>query len=356
MSVYEKKELIKQNFLQKIFKILPKENFLIEVQNLFSENEGDLLKIEKTIIENLKKKYKVSRKAFLREREFLLDKYLSYCLWDEHLSSEEKKVLEYLTILLSLDVKYLDKRIDEEGKNIYRKKVQFVIKDNLIEDAEKEELDTLEKEFNISEDDSTEILSNEVSRKVQTFVNNLLEKRRISPDEEKELNDMISGLHVNASFTGDGIEKFRKYWDIENAELVPIQPNINLQKNEILYYFDKINWYEERSRTKYVSYGGLSTNFRICKGVSIRAGGIAPSRETEQYMKHIDSGTVFFTNKRIIFMGNHGNKLIPFTKILSFTPYTNGIEIGKDSGKQPFFECNDSELMGIYLARLLKDF
>ena len=74
-----------------------------------------------------------------------------------------------------------------------------------------------------------------------------------------------------------------------------------------------------------------------------------------EHYKLIDSGEVFFTNKRIIFMGSHGNKNIPLTKILDITPFSNGIEIGKDTGKKPFFECSDSEEMGIMLARLLKD-
>ena len=49
-------------------------------------------------------------------------------------------------------------------------------------------------------------------------------------------------------------------------------------------------------------------------------------------------------------------KQIPYSKILAFTPFADGIEIDKDTGKKPFFKYEDSELMGIYLARLLKDF
>ena len=55
-------------------------------------------------------------------------------------------------------------------------------------------------------------------------------------------------------------------------------------------------------------------------------------------------------------MGEHGNKLIPYSKIFSFTPFADGIEIDKETGKKPFLKSEDPELMGIYLARLLKDF
>ena len=230
MSIYEKKNLMEQSFFQKLFKKQPKQNFIIELENTLFENEDKLLTLDISTINSLKQKYNIKSKDFTYEREFLLNRFISHCLWDEHLSDEEKKQLSYLAKLLDIPQEYLKNKIAEEGKVIYKKKVQLVISDDKIENSEKEELDSLEKEFNISESDSTVILSNEVSSKIQTYVNSLLEKRRISPDEEKKLNEMISGMHVNTSFSGDGISRFRKYWDIENAELVPIETPINLQK------------------------------------------------------------------------------------------------------------------------------
>lgn len=356
MSVYEKKELTKQSFFQRVFGIHPKQNFIIELENLLSENEDNPLSIRKSNITSLKEKYKIKSKDFKYEREFLLNSYISKCLWDGHLSEEEKKQLLHLSELLDINDDYLNRKITEEGKIIYKKRVQLVISDDIIENSEKDELNSLQKEFNISEEDSTNILSSEVSSKIQTYVDSLLEKRRISPEEEKKLNEMLSGLNVTAKFTGDGIEKFRKYWDVENAELVPIESPINLQKSEVLYFSTKTDWYEERTRTTSISYGGLGTKFKICKGVYLRAGSIAPSRITEGYLKLIDSGKLYFTNKRLIFMGEHGNKLIPYSKIFSFTPFADGIEIDKETGKKPFLKSEDPELMGIYLARLLKDF
>ena len=302
MSIYEKKNLMEQSFFQKLFKKQPKQNFIIELENTLFENEDKLLTLDISTINSLKQKYNIKSEDFTYEREFLLNRFISHCLWDEHLSDEEKKQLSYLAKLLDIPEEYLNNKIAEEGKVIYKKKVQLVISDDKIENSEKEELDSLEKEFNISESDSTEILSNEVSSKIQTYVNSLLEKRRISPDEEKKLNEMISGMHVNASFSGDGISRFRKYWDIENAELVSIETPINLQKSESLYFTAKIEWFEERTRTTSVSYGGISTKFKICKGVYLRGGSIAPMRNTEEYLKLIDNGDIYFTNKRIIFL------------------------------------------------------
>ena len=307
-------------------------------------------------IQSLKDKYKIKENDFQNEREFLLVRFISHCLWNERLSDEEKQQLIHLANLLDITEEDLNKRISEEGKAIYRKKVHAVISDDKIENSEKAELDNLAKEFNIPEEESLQILSDEVTSKIQSYVNSLLAERRISPDEEKKLNEMISGMHVKAEISGDGISRFRRFWDIENAELNPIESSINISKNEKLYFTAQVEWFEERTRITSVTYSGISTKFKICKGVYLRAGSIAPSRDTEQYLKLIDSGEVYFTDKRLIFVGQHGNKTIPFSKILSFTPYSDGIEIDKETGKKPFLKYDDSELMGIYLARLLKDF
>lgn len=356
MSIYEKRSVISPSFFQKIFKIVPKINFLIELENLLAENENNIFSVNPADVENLKIKYKIKDGNFKAERQTLLEKYLVFCVSDNRLSDDEKKRLSFLCRLLGLDDDYLSSRISDFGASIYRDRVQGMISDDVFADSEREELKTLRAEFNLTDENGKDIYSEECKKKIQAYVDKLVEKRRMSPDEEKTLNDMISGLGIDTHFTDAGLSKLRHFWEIESGKLVPIDTPVNLQKNECLYYASKIEWYEERSRTTYVSYGGLTTNFRICKGVSLRAGNIAPARHSEEYMKLIDSGDVYFTNKRIVFTGTHGNKTIPWSKILDFTPYADGVEIGKDTGKKPFFKCSDVETMGLFIARLLKDF
>lgn len=356
MKIYEKRSVISPSFFQKIFKIVPKINFLIELENLLAENESNILSVSPSDVENLKNKYKVKDGSFKEERQALLEKYLVFCVSDSRLSDDEKKQLSFLCHeVLGLDNDYLSSRISDLGASIYRGKVQSVISDDVLTDSEREKLKTLRAEFNLTDENGKDIYSEECGKKIQAYIDKLVEKRRMSPDEEKTLNDMISGLGINAHFTDAGLSKLRRFWEIESGKLVPIDTPLNLQKNECPYYTSKIRWYEERLRTTSVSYGGLNAKFRICKGVSLRAGNIAPARHSEEYMKLIDSGNVYFTNKRIIFTGTHGNKTIPWSKVLDFTPYADGIEVGKDTGKKPFFKCTDVETMGLFIARLLKD-
>jgi hypothetical protein len=92
------------------------------------------------------------------------------------------------------------------------------------------------------------------------------------------------------------------------------------------------------------------------KGVYYRVGSINVQKVSEDYWQTIDSGDIYLTNKRIIFMGTKGNKTIPISKILDFKPYKNGVDIQKDSGRSPFFEFDQNvDIFSMMLASLTKN-
>ena len=58
MKIYNKINLIKPNFFQKLLNISPKGNFVLELQNLLAENEENISAIKIDDIEQLKKNIK----------------------------------------------------------------------------------------------------------------------------------------------------------------------------------------------------------------------------------------------------------------------------------------------------------
>ena len=79
-------------------------------------------------------------------------------------------------------------------------------------------------------------------------------------------------------------------------------------------------------------------------------------RITEDVLAHIDTGTMYLTNKRLILMGSRKNSTIRLNRILDFTPYRNGVDIQKDSGKSPFLKFDhDVDVFCLYLDRALRD-
>ena len=105
----------------------------------------------------------------------------------------------------------------------------------------------------------------------------------------------------------------------------------NLQKAEtILWFFNNVQYYEERTRTTYQgSYQGASV--RVAKGLYYRVGGFRGNPVITSQLVHVATGQVGITQKHIYFAGGNKAFRVPFQKIVSFNPYSDGIGIQRDA-------------------------
>lgn len=126
------------------------------------------------------------------------------------------------------------------------------------------------------------------------------------------------------------LEQFRK-------GIIPKSTNssIPLKTNEFFVWAEQSQLHEPRAVR---NYGG--TSVRVAKGVSVRVG----QAESHQEMRHIDSGTLSLTSKRIIFSGGQRSSNIDLKKILNITRYKDGVKINIENRQKPqFFTTKDSE-------------
>ena len=131
---------------------------------------------------------------------------------------------------------------------------------------------------------------------------------------------------------------------------------MSLEKNEKCYFQTSCEWFEKRTVTQRINYSGPTASIKIMKGVRYRVGSIKPQRVTSEEWKKIDSGTMYLTSKRVIFLGQSKSLNIKLAKILSFTPYSDGVELTKDAGRNPLimFPTN-SDIFSVILSRLLNE-
>ena len=358
-NLFQNISLSEISFFQKLFKQFPQENAVIELNNLLASNpilnisENDIAEIEKNYNLSLLKEFKLNLEEFYAV-------YLNFCLGDKILNDDEFKKLNHLKHLLNLDSKTIEKIHAKIGEIIYKKTFQEVVADGKLTEQEKDFLVKIENTLKLPKELTDKISSEIRINFIENYVAQIVTDQRLSPTEEQELQAIASNLNVNVQLndeTKEQLYKLKIYWALENLDLPVIQPDITTQKAELCHFkTSDVSWYELRSVRQRVSYSGYSTSFKVAKGFYLRSGNYRPESFSADSMKLIDKGTIYLTNKRIVFTGTSKNSIIRIDKILNFTPYSDAVEIGKETGKSPIIKMNkDADIFCMMLERLLNE-
>ncbi len=352
------KDLKKQGLIQKLFKKQPTDNLLIEINNLFARKH--ISEIKKIEIDEIISKYgKTISQDTINKLHDLYSDYLIFCLKDKTLSDEEISNLKRLKDILSLNDNQTNKIHNQIAGSIYKKSFREAVEDGEISDAERSMLNALQKNLQLSNEIATDISNNVKGTFVQEFLDNAVSDERLSPEEERQFEMICKNLNIDPTYsdiTKQQLDRFRLYWTIENAEIPEINVPISLTKQEKCYFQTSVEWYEKRTVTQRINYRGTTASIKIMKGVRYRVGSIKPQRVTSEEWKLIDIGTIYLTSKRLIFTGRQKNSNINLSKILAFTPYSDGVEISKDTGRPPFLKfTNNMDIFSLILSRLLNE-
>ncbi len=113
-----------------------------------------------------------------------------------------------------------------------------------------------------------------------------------------------------------------------------------LSKNEhMLWLFRDVTLQMQKVRRETVGRTrGVSV--RVCRGVYYRTGGFRGHPVETTYMQYVGTGSVCLTDKNLYFHSPEKAMKIPFSKIISLDPYSNGLGIQKDGAREKpmFFE------------------
>jgi len=105
----------------------------------------------------------------------------------------------------------------------------------------------------------------------------------------------------------------------------------NLQKKEsLVWVFEDVAYYERRTRRQYVG-GHQGVSIRIAKGVYYHTGGFRGQPVETVETIHVDTGLLGVTNKHLYFYGSVKSFRLRYDKIVSFTPYSDGIGVQRDA-------------------------
>lgn len=355
---YEIEDFKKQGLLQKAFRKEPKENTLLELKKLL--NEKGISNVTGEDISNICNKYKVNlSKEYNHGLLLLYTQFLEYCVNDKIIDEDEMTTLRHLKNLLGLKDEQVFSIYKDTISKIFKKDLDTVLEDGKLSKEDNDYLTKIKNSLRMPESLFADLYSEKANSKIMEFLEESLSDQQLSPKEEEQLSELAKNMGIKLDLDEKSkatLGKYKLYWQVQNADIPVMKVNLNLNKGEICHFSTGINWLETRRITKRINYGGPMVSFRIAKGVYWRAGSLNIQRISNDVLTHIDSGTLYLTNKRIIFMGSKGAKNIQLKKILDFNVYQNGFEVIKDTGKSPFlnFESN-LDYFNMILSRLLDE-
>lgn len=353
-NVFQVVPLVNVSFFQKLFKQLPAENSVIEVNNLLASypikeiSSENIYEIEQRYQINIQKEFKLNLEEFYAV-------YLNDCLKDGVLSNLDFENLNHLQLILSLKDDCVEKLNHNVGIIVYRIIFEKAISNGKLIKEEEELLNKLENDLKLPKSFIT-IITNEVKHNfIQKHVENVIKNQELSPDQEEEINNIAKKLKVDLLFSKEitkQLERLRLYWKLENLPLSTIEPDIVIQKSEKCYFkIGSVKWHELKSfKQKPLHY---KSDMKALKRFYLNS---VFQKANDYSLKYVDTGNLYLTNKRIVFIGSYKNLNIRFDKILRLSPQSDGIEIDKETIKSVFIHLpHKLDEFSLILDRLIKE-
>ena len=283
---------------------------------------------------------------------------LHACIGDDVVTDAELAYLEKLRTGLNLRERDVDDLWDAETSAVYRTALEEALSDGRLTDDEWRQVDLIASGLRLSRERRAEIAQEPITAAISRVVNAVLADDRLTPAEQEQLTELVAqtgmGEAPYSQTQERALARALLLWRIENEALPVVTVPINLQKGEVCHASFGVHWYELRTRTVRTYRSGPVATIRIMKGLSYRVGSRQTHRVTADELTLIDAGVGYITNKRFIFDGSKKNATIRYAGILALTPYADGLEIEKATGKSPTLIIDgDAEIVTAIFAEAL---
>ncbi|NPB04078.1 MAG: hypothetical protein GXO39_06675 [Thermotogae bacterium] len=173
---------------------------------------------------------------------------------------------------------------------------------------------------------------------LQMYVDQSLKDGKITTDEKKTVDRILEimkskGIGLSTE-TLDRINRFNRIYTLMMSPLVEIPCHINLKRGERCHYHVRVKLYKWKKRRATVTSFGWS--YRITKNVRIytHTGDIYQDRDI---LSLEDTGDLYVTNHRLIFIGMKKTLSLNHSKILDVEIFKDRIVVKRDRGSVLIF-------------------
>jgi len=352
------KELIRPKLIQKIFKKVPKLNAIIEINNLLGTELLNNITIDS--IGAVSAKYRVNlHKKFPDQLKEMYRRHLSLCTDYNMLSLKILNDLKRLKYLLVLTDKEVSELHYDLAKDIYNKVNEQTINYFKLEMSKEKFINKLQGNLKLPEEIERKLSAERFRRFLDIHLVGEGINRPVTPEEFSELNQILRNLNAEIEFEGATLQqfdRFRLYWLIEFGILPDKYFDISLPRNEQCYFKINADWLEHKTPIIGPGFGGADLSIKIMKQVYYRSGSVDMQRKINKRLTFIDSGSVYITQKRIIFEGYKTKTQILMSKIRSVSPFSDGLIIETNNRKNLIFRVSKNvDLLAMFLGRAISD-
>ncbi len=182
---------------------------------------------------------------------------------------------------------------------------------------------------------------------------NYMKNGSLSASEQQKLDDFSTQLGISLTnlppkYQNTNLGQVAQMSILNKVQMgqmpsTNIQAPILLGKNEsILWCYDNVTMYQEKTQKEFVG-GHSGFTFRIIKGINYRVGSFKGRPVEHSYMDNAGTGSLYITNKHIIFHSSVRSVKVPYNKIIGINPYSDGMGIQRDgaNAKQLVFQGFD---------------
>ncbi len=169
---------------------------------------------------------------------------------------------------------------------------------------------------------------------------NFMKDRLLTSDEQQKIDDFTNTLGISlanlpAKYRNADLDQIEQSKILTNLQQGILPQNnfavpIILGKDEaILWVYNNITMYQEKVQREYTGRSS-GFSFRVMKGVRYRTGQFKGRPVEHRYMDNVGVGSLYVTNKNIIFQASTASVKVPFRKMIGISPYSDGMEVQRN--------------------------
>lgn len=217
----------------------------------------------------------------------------------------------------------------------------------------------LQTSHDLTDSETRNLLIAQWRRAVDAFLDDGL----LVDEEERRLVEFArcTQLAISDLPEYDRLVKSAAITDLVNGRLpnrfrIPDGLPINLQRGEtIVWSCANTAYLEDKTRRQYVGRS-QGVSLRIMSGVYYRVGAFKGHAVEHTQRVHIDDGWLIITDQNIYFSGPRKSLRIPYSKVVSFEPFSDGIGLHRDAAtaKPQVFVTGDGWFTYNLVANLAK--